>query len=134
MTNRAATGKAAWSNTAINDADFTLDRSIAVGAMATGTLTMRSYWDIEQDYDYGYVMVNGAIVQDTSGFMTDANPNGGNLGWGLTGASGTARTLRFDLSAFKGTTRRPAPPLQDRPGRHRIPAGGLTTSCSTASC
>ena len=65
-----------------------------------------SYWSIEQDFDYGYfeVSTNGGttwdMLKDMDGKFTDANPNGNNLGWGLTG-EGTG-TLRFDLTAYRG--------------------------------
>ncbi len=99
--NHGGTGKGAYARSA-NNVDLTLDRQIPIGASANGILTMTVYWDAELDYDYGYVMVNDVLVHDTTGFMTDANPNGGNLGWGLTGQG--SGTLSFDLSAYAGTT------------------------------
>jgi hypothetical protein len=47
-------------------------------------------------------MAGSTFLQDTTGFLTDTNPNGNNLGWGLTGTD--EGTLQFDLSAYAGTT------------------------------
>jgi immune inhibitor A len=98
--NEAGTGKGASSGTGRDETDVMLDRQIAVGPGVSGTLTVDAYWDIEEDWDYGYVMVNGEIISDTDGVFTDFNPYGNNLGWGLTGSGGG--TLRFDLSAYAG--------------------------------
>ncbi len=100
--NPAGDGKAAYSGKGRDQVDLLLSRQIAVGATATGTLTMDAYWNIEDDWDYGYVMVNGELIQDMDGVFTDSNPNGNNLGWGLTGTD--EGTLRFDLSAYAGQT------------------------------
>ncbi len=106
--NRAGTGKAAYSDTGRDDLDIALERPITVTASATGTLTFSTYWNIEKDYDYGYVqIVSGtqvATLCDMDGVFTTANPNGGNLGCGLTGSTTVSRTLRFNLSAYKGKT------------------------------
>jgi immune inhibitor A len=100
--NMAGSGKGAYSGTGRDQTDAKLTRQIEVGAEATGTLTIGAYWDIEEDWDYGYVMVNGELISDTEGVFTDYNPNGNNLGWGLTGQG--AGVLVFDLSAYAGET------------------------------
>ncbi len=100
--NMAGTGMGAYSGSGRDQTDIMLTRQIDVGAAATGTLTIGSYWDIETDWDYGYVMVNGELISDTEGVFTDYDPNGNNLGWGLTGQG--AGVLVFDLSAYAGET------------------------------
>ncbi|MDD1749596.1 MAG: immune inhibitor A, partial [Methanothrix sp.] len=95
--NNAGTGKGAFAASA-NNADYRLTRSLAVGATATGTLTLNAYWDTELNYDYGQVMINGQAIRDTTGFMTE-----GGYGWGVTGQGGP-ETLSFNLSAYKGQT------------------------------
>jgi immune inhibitor A len=100
--NWAGTGKGAYSGTGRDQTDIMLTQQVAVGAAATGTLTMDAYWDIEDDFDYGYVMVNGAPIADMDGVTTNYDPNGNNLGNGLTGYG--LATLRFDLSAYAGET------------------------------
>lgn len=102
LDNEAGTGKGAYSGTARDQVDLMLDKQISIGAAATGVLTMAAYWDIEEDWDYGYVMVNDTPIADMDGVTTNYNPNGNNLGNGLTGYG--FGTLRFDLSAYAGQT------------------------------
>jgi len=100
--NEAGTGNAAYSGAGRDQTDLMLTRQISVGAAATGTLTIDAYWDIEEDWDYGYVMVNGMHLPDMDGATTNSNPNGNNLGNGLTGYG--MGTLRFDLSSYADQT------------------------------
>ena len=94
--NRAGTGKGAYTFHSRDGVDLTLDRQITIGASAPAVLSFDSYWDIEEGWDYGYVVVNGTALADMDGHFTD----GGSPG--LTG-SGTG-VLRFDLSAYRGQT------------------------------
>jgi immune inhibitor A len=77
-------------------------------ATAPITFTFDASWDIEVDWDYGYLEVSTdggttwTSLPDIDGVLTDTDPNGNNLGWGLTG-SGDG-TLMFDLSAYAGET------------------------------
>ena len=100
--NEAGTGKAAYSGTGRDQTDITLEREIDLTAVVSGVLTMDSYWNIEEDWDYGYVMVNGMPIEDMDGVTTDYDPNGNNLGNGLTGSG--SGVLRFDLSSYVGDT------------------------------
>lgn len=100
--NNAGSGKGAYTSAGRDSVDLTLSRQISVGAAATGTLTIGGYWEIEEDWDYGYVMVNGTLLDDVDGWFVETNPNGNNLGHGLTGIGGDI--LQFDLSAYKGQT------------------------------
>jgi immune inhibitor A len=103
--NLAGSGKGAWAEST-NSTTRSLSREFTLDASTTQTLTIDMFWDTEPDYDYAYIEVNGETIKDTTGFATSDNPNGGNLGWGLTGTApgGVAHTLSFDLSAYKGTT------------------------------
>ena len=100
------TGTAWWGfygnwleNTLIQEFDLT-------AATPPVTFSFDSWWDIEEDWDYGFFAVStdgGATweyIGDTTGFFTDSNPHGQNKGWGLTG-SGEGR-IAFDLSAYAG--------------------------------
>ncbi len=106
--NPAGSGKAAYTDRNRNSLDITLDRPITPGSAAGGLLTFDAYWDIEAHYDYGYLQLREGdgdwiFLHDADGVMTSSNPNGSNLGWGLTGkAPDVQQTLRFDLSAFRG--------------------------------
>jgi immune inhibitor A len=104
----AGHGQNAYTDTGRDNLDIRLQRAIAIPASATGRLTFDTYWDIETGWDYGYVqVVDGAqrsYVCDMAGYFTTSNPNGTNLGCGLTGWSGASTTLSFDLSAYRGKT------------------------------
>ncbi|NLE77077.1 MAG: M6 family metalloprotease domain-containing protein, partial [Chloroflexi bacterium] len=106
--NPMGSGQAWWGgegnyieNTLIQQFDLTT-------ATAPVVFSFDSAWDIETDWDYGFVGVStddGATwtyIQDLSGFFTDTSPNGQNKGWGLTGP-GNGR-LEFDLSPYVGGT------------------------------
>ncbi len=98
--NNAGEGKGAYS-TSGDEMDNTLDYALDLSsASAPITLTVDAYWDIEENWDYGYVMINGDFLDDLDGVLRETNPNGNNLGHGLTGAG--AGALRFDLSAYAG--------------------------------
>jgi immune inhibitor A len=100
--NLAGTGKGAYSGAGRDQVDITLTRQIAIPPAAPGILTFDANWEIEEDWDYGYVLVNGASIPDMDGVTTNYDPNGNNLGNGITGFGDG--TLRFDLSAYAGQT------------------------------
>jgi immune inhibitor A len=103
--NNAGTGKGAYSQSG-NELENTLAHAIDLtGATAPITLTVDAYWDIEEDWDYGYVQVstdtvNFVNLDDLDGVLRETNPFGSNLGHGLTGWD--AGTLRFDVSDYAG--------------------------------
>lgn len=97
-----------WSNHG-DTSDMTLTRSFDFSAHS-GPLTL-NYWtwyDIEKDWDYVYVMAsvdgeNWEILTTPSG--TDTNPSGNSYGWGYTGFSGGSSTWiqeSVDLSKYAG--------------------------------
>lgn len=80
-----------WSNR--NDSTFaTLTRKVDLSYVKTATLKYWAWYDIEQDWDYAYLLVstdNGihwTPIPVTSSRETD--PNGQNLGHGFSGISG----------------------------------------------
>lgn len=84
-----------------NDLDNTMTRSVSLPTGTVG-LTAKVRYDIEQDWDYAYLTVNGqSVVTNRS---TTTNPNGQNFGNGITGNSGGWVDLTADLSAFAGQT------------------------------
>lgn len=104
--NLAGSGKAIWSGKGINNTDESISRQITVPASGANELTMNSFWDIEYNYDYGYVMVKDGsadwvFLSDKDGLFTDG-PLAGSKG--LTGTSPAAQPLRFDLSPYAGKT------------------------------
>lgn len=64
-------------------------------------------FDIETNWDYAYLVVStdggASWTSVASNLSTNSNPNGQNLGNGLTGNSGGWIQLNADLSAFNGT-------------------------------
>lgn len=97
--------------------DNTMTRTMTVPA-APATLTMRLNYQIETNWDYAYVSVsnnggatwtnlvgtylNGAVQ---SALTTSTNPNGSNLGNGITGTSnGAWRLASFNLTPYAGQT------------------------------
>ncbi|HEY52577.1 MAG TPA: DNRLRE domain-containing protein [Caldilineae bacterium] len=106
--NMAGEGKG-WYSTSGDLMDNRVYRDFDLSA-ATGEVVFSfdAYWDIEEDWDYGYLEVStdgGATwmtLPDMDGVLTDTDPNGNNQGWGLTG--GGEANLHFDLSTYAGST------------------------------
>jgi len=80
-----------WSNRG-DSANMRLTREVDLTGVSQATLTYWTWFDIEADWDYGYVTVSTdggqtyTILQTPS--STDKDPNNNNLGWGYTGNSG----------------------------------------------
>ena len=84
-----------------NDLDNTMTRDVTLPAGAS--LTAKVKYDIETDWDYAYLTVNGTPV--ATNLSTNTNPNGQNFGEGITDTSGGAWVdLTADLSAYDGQT------------------------------
>ncbi|MFN8423929.1 MAG: immune inhibitor A [Anaerolineae bacterium] len=103
-----SSGHVWWSNSA-DSADSRLIRRFdlaAVAADARPTLTWRSWYALEDAWDYGYVMAStddGATWRTVPTRMTRTdNPNGNNLGDGLTGGSGAWLDESADLAEHAG--------------------------------
>jgi immune inhibitor A len=85
-----------------NDLDNRMTRQVTLPA-GTVSLSAKIKFDIELDWDYAYLTVNGVGVQTS--LSTTTNPFGQNFGNGITGNSGDNWVdLTADLSAFAGQT------------------------------
>jgi immune inhibitor A len=84
-----------------NDLDNSMSRSVTLPAGAP-SLTAKVNVDIELDWDYAYLTVNGAPI--ATNLSTNTNPFGQNFGNGITGSSGGWTDLTADLSAYAGQT------------------------------
>jgi immune inhibitor A len=85
-----------------NNLDNTMTRSMTLPA-GTPSLTAKVKYDIETDWDYAYLTVNGTSVE--TNLSTTTNPFGQNFGYGITDNSGGAWVdLTADLSSFAGQT------------------------------
>ena len=81
-----------------NNLDNHMTRSVVVPAGLV-QLTAKVRYDIELDWDYAYLTVNGNPVHTNR--STNTNPNGQNFGEGITGSSGGNWVdLTADLSAY----------------------------------
>jgi len=85
-----------------NNLDNTMTRDVTLPSGSV-TLTAKVRYEIELDWDYAYLTVNGEPVQ--TNLSTDTDPNGQNFGHGITGSSGGEWVdLTADLSAYAGQT------------------------------
>jgi immune inhibitor A len=101
-----------WSNSG-NEMASTLARAFDLSKAAGKqvTLNFQAWYDLEQDFDYVYVEVSTDGGHNWTPLRTSAssemNPNGLNVGHGITGRSGGPNSARWvpvtvDLSAFAG--------------------------------
>lgn len=85
-----------------NTMTYALDLTAATDS---AQLQFQAWFDIEAGWDYAYVRVDDGSgvgpVSVASTITTDENPNGTNLGNGITGVSDWT-TAEFDLSAYLG--------------------------------
>ena len=103
-------GGALWWSDRADGLDSRLTRTVDLSKATKPTLSFWTWYDIEKDYDYGYVMVSTdggqhwATLQ-ASGTTKD-DPNGANLGNGYTGTSGGDKSAwvrqEVDLSGYAG--------------------------------
>jgi immune inhibitor A len=85
-----------------NDLDNSMTRSVTLPA-GSPSLTAKVKYDIELDWDYAYLTVNGVGI--ATNLSTNTNPFGQNFGNGITNNSGGAWVdLIADLSAYAGQT------------------------------
>ncbi|HNT74128.1 MAG TPA: immune inhibitor A [Anaerolineae bacterium] len=103
LPNEAGTGRGAYSGLGHGLSRY-LSAAVAIPTGATGVLSFTTAWDIEENWDYGYVLINNTPAQDVDGVLeNDGNPNGSQAylnGPALTGSG--AAVLSFDVSAYAG--------------------------------
>ncbi|MGE5251484.1 MAG: immune inhibitor A domain-containing protein [Bacteroidota bacterium] len=97
----AAEGTNFYYSGAGDNLDNTMTRSVTLPAGSV-SFTAQVRYNIELDWDYAYLTVNGNPVQ--TNLSTSTDPNGQNFGFGITGVQNTWTTLTADLSAFAGQT------------------------------
>jgi immune inhibitor A len=85
-------GKMMWWGNRVDNSDTTLTRPFDLTTVQKATLTFWTWYDIEANFDYGYVEVSadGGKTWDTltGTTTTTSDPNGANYGNGLTCRSG----------------------------------------------
>ncbi len=115
MPTQAHSGKHVWYSNRRDAADMTLTRPFDFRNLSHATLDFWTWYNIEGDFDYGYLEVstdNGTTwTTQKTAHTTDTNPNGANYGHAYSGPSGhdsksTAPPLwvheQADLSAYAG--------------------------------
>ena len=99
-------GKYVWYSNRGDDSDMTLTHAFDLSGLTRATLSAWVWYDIEKDFDYGFVEVssdNGATWDTLKGQHTvDTNPNGTNYGNGYTGRDSKWYQENFDLSKYAG--------------------------------
>jgi len=100
-----------WSNKG-DESDMSLTRAFDFTGVSGGiTLNYQTWYDIETDWDYVYLLVssddgaNWDLITTPSG--TDTDPTGNSYGWGYTGLSGGGSVSEWmqesvDLSQYAG--------------------------------
>ncbi len=102
----AHSGRYAWWANRGDDSDATLTRAFDLRALTQATLNVWMWYDIEEYWDYAYVVVStdkGQTWDVLAGpSSTTANPNGNSFGAAYTGKSGGWIEERFDLGPYTG--------------------------------
>ncbi|MFH2039549.1 MAG: hypothetical protein ABIJ65_08970 [Chloroflexota bacterium] len=94
-----------WSNKG-DESDMTLTRQFDFTQVSSpGSITFRTWYDIEQDYDYLYLEASTdgetwKILRTPSG--TDLDPSGNSFGWAYNGSSNGWIQESIDLSQYAG--------------------------------
>ena len=119
MDTDAYSGKYLWWSNRADESATKLTRRVDLSSATSAELSFQSWYHIEEDWDYAYVVVgtgdNGVlpsdlgsseirwdILDDPALSCTTTNPNNGNLGCGLTGLSSGWQRLSADLSTYAG--------------------------------
>ena len=107
----AHSGKSFWWSDRVDGLDSTLTREVDLGSATKATLSFWTWYEIEPDFDYGYVSISTDGGKRWTTLKTEAtttdDPNGNNLGNGMTGHSGGGTRPAWvkqtaDLGAYAG--------------------------------
>ncbi|MFD0826684.1 immune inhibitor A domain-containing protein [Neobacillus sp. M.A.Huq-85] len=103
--NTPASGKYEYFSGSGNNLFNGMITAVDLTGKTSAQLKFKTWYNIEQDFDYAYVGVSldGVNFTPLSGnITTTSNPYGGNFGNGITGDSKGWKDAVFDLSALKG--------------------------------
>ncbi|MDM5453601.1 immune inhibitor A [Peribacillus simplex] len=101
LVNTPASGKSEYFSGSGNNLSNKMNTTIDLSNATSAQLTFKTWYSIEQDYDYATVRVNGQTVHGN--ITTNDDPQGSNPGNGITGDSGNKWVdATFDLSQFAG--------------------------------
>ncbi|WP_394877529.1 immune inhibitor A domain-containing protein [Mammaliicoccus lentus] len=101
-------GKQAYWSGAKDDTQYSMETDLDLTSAKTSELNFKTWYDIEQGFDYGYVQVstdNGENWENIKGNITnndDPEGSGQNQGNGIDGKSNEYKDAKFDLSKYDG--------------------------------
>lgn len=100
--NKPVSGTKEYFGSKGNNLDNSMSVKVDLTKAKTAEFKFKAWYDIEQDWDYASVKVNGKTIKGN--ITTAANPNEQNPGEGITGNSNGWVDASFDLSQFAGQT------------------------------
>lgn len=98
--NEPASGEWEYFSGSADDLHNYLTKTVDLTNAESAEFNFKAWYDIETDWDYAYVTVDGEPIP--SEITTNENPNDSNLGNGITGSSNGWTDVSFDLSAYTG--------------------------------
>ncbi|WP_406946320.1 immune inhibitor A domain-containing protein [Halobacillus sp. SY10] len=98
--NEPVSGEYEYFSGSADDLHNYLTTTVDLTGAESAKFNFKAWYDIETDWDYAYVTVNGEPV--ASDITTNTDPYGSNLGNGITGSSDGWINASFDLSAYAG--------------------------------
>jgi hypothetical protein len=109
--NEAHSGRYQWYSNRGDDSDMRLTRAFDLSGLASATLQVWLWYDIEEDWDYAYVAISGDGGETwdllPGKYTTTSNPQGNSFGHAYTGVSGGGDDPQWvleeiDLSPYVG--------------------------------
>ncbi|KHE70841.1 immune inhibitor A domain-containing protein, partial [Halobacillus sp. BBL2006] len=98
--NEPASGEYEYFSGSADDLHNYLTKTVDLTNATSAEFNFKAWYDIEKDWDYAYVTVDGEPI--ASDITTNEDPYGSNLGNGITGSSNGWIDASFDLSDYAG--------------------------------
>nr|WP_163100280.1 immune inhibitor A domain-containing protein [Peribacillus alkalitolerans] len=103
VVNTPTSGQFEYFSGSANDLSNSMSTTVELTNATTAQLSFKTWYSIEEGYDYGSVQVNGETIPGNI-TTTDPGYDEGNPGNGITGDSNGWVDATFDLSQFAGQT------------------------------
>ncbi|WP_246092742.1 immune inhibitor A domain-containing protein [Terrilactibacillus laevilacticus] len=98
--NTPASGQYEYFSGSGDNLNHSMKKTIDLTNASSAQLTFKTWYDIEPDWDYASIKVNGQSIKGN--ITTTDNPYDQNPGNGITGSSDGWKDASFDLSAYAG--------------------------------